>query len=463
VEGWSDAGVDDPVRELGRRLLGDHEGAVGLRRAWRSGSNLPPGTLDPRLLAALRTEGLVTDDGDPRGTVRISRWSDLLFVHDPPFLGGEIDPDVVLPPSPTTRTLTRLVVPPAFRRALDVGTGCGVLALLLASQADEVVATDVNPRALRYTELGARLNGITNVVCRRGALFGPVRGERFDLVIGNLPFVLAPRSVYAFRDGDRTGDGRDVSEIAVEGVVDVLDEGGLAQFLVNWSVSDLDAPFAVPVAWLRRTESGGLVLLHSDQTPEAYVRMWAVGSDDDPQEWLSDLRHRGAHRVANGAVMVRRSSGVITARMRVRPTDRGGRQVRRILDASVPDDTRLLASRPRLVTPATLVGGTRFDRPGSVRRWSEVRLDETCGVTVRLPPSTATRVVELIDGTRTGHEVARSSRPADVDEATWTRSILDALRLLLKAGTVELDPASAGEVGSVHQVVVERGIEGDVV
>ena len=45
-------------------------------------------------------------------------------------------------------------------RALDVGTGNGVQALLAAGHSEHVVATDVNPRALAFTELNAALSGI---------------------------------------------------------------------------------------------------------------------------------------------------------------------------------------------------------------------------------------------------------------------------------------------------------------
>src|SRR5438270_327403 len=79
-------------------------------------------------------------------------------------------------------------------RALDVGTGSGVQALLAARHAREVVATDVNPRALAYAELNAALNGFTNLECRAGSMFEPVAGETFDLITCNAPFVVSPEN-----------------------------------------------------------------------------------------------------------------------------------------------------------------------------------------------------------------------------------------------------------------------------
>ena len=67
-------------------------------------------------------------------------------------------------------------------RALDLGTGCGVQSYHLSRHADQVVATDLNPRALRLARLGAALSGM-DVDFREGSLYEPVVGERFDLIV----------------------------------------------------------------------------------------------------------------------------------------------------------------------------------------------------------------------------------------------------------------------------------------
>src|SRR5215213_3279938 len=59
-------------------------------------------------------------------------------------------PDVVQGATRAAQTLAGLLVRRRVRRALDLGTGCGVLALLLARTAERVVATDINPRALQF-------------------------------------------------------------------------------------------------------------------------------------------------------------------------------------------------------------------------------------------------------------------------------------------------------------------------
>ena len=106
----------------------------------------------------------------------------------------------------TSRLCDCLTPRSAASSALDVGTGSGVQALLAARQAAHVVATDINPRALAFTELNAALNGFTNIEVRLGSLFEAVAGERFDLITCNPPYVVSPESRWAYRDSGLQGD-----------------------------------------------------------------------------------------------------------------------------------------------------------------------------------------------------------------------------------------------------------------
>jgi release factor glutamine methyltransferase len=49
------------------------------------------------------------------------------------------------------------------------------------------VAVDINPSAIRCTRINALLNAVS-VDAREGDLFGPVEGERFDVVLFNPPY-----------------------------------------------------------------------------------------------------------------------------------------------------------------------------------------------------------------------------------------------------------------------------------
>src|SRR5690348_4513724 len=122
--------------------------------------------------------GLATDDGSllvPRA--RIVPTEGVYLTFDT-FSDGENDPPGwVASFTPTAYWLASLTLRRRVERAVDIGTGNGVHALLAARHAGHVIATDINPRALRFTEISAALNGFDNVETRLGSLFEPVAGE----------------------------------------------------------------------------------------------------------------------------------------------------------------------------------------------------------------------------------------------------------------------------------------------
>ena len=71
--------------------------------------------------------------------------------------------DLVLGVNPTTRLLARCSILRPGTKVLDLGTGCGTLALVAAPFAASVVGTDVNRRALNFAGFNAALNGLSNI------------------------------------------------------------------------------------------------------------------------------------------------------------------------------------------------------------------------------------------------------------------------------------------------------------
>jgi release factor glutamine methyltransferase len=74
---------------------------------------------------------------------------------------------------------------------LDVGTGCGIVAVLSAKKAKKVVATDINPHAIKCAERNAKMNGVEEKMeFRLGDLFQPIRpDETFSLILFNAPYL----------------------------------------------------------------------------------------------------------------------------------------------------------------------------------------------------------------------------------------------------------------------------------
>lgn len=88
-------------------------------------------------------------------------------------------------------------------KVLDMGTGCGVQAILAASKSPDVIAVDVNPFAVRCARHNVKLNKLSSrVKVRESDLFEHARG-RFDLIIFDPPFRWSkPRDIWERSSAD---------------------------------------------------------------------------------------------------------------------------------------------------------------------------------------------------------------------------------------------------------------------
>ena len=136
---------------------------------------------------------------------------------------GVLPKDHVLGIGQASLTLAQSTIRHPVERALDLGTGCGIQTFHLLHHAQHVVATDISDRALAFTRFNLLLNAgpllidprhlEDRVELRRGSLLEPVRGDSFDLVVSNPPFVITPRHQgesdtdrFTYRDGGMPGD-----------------------------------------------------------------------------------------------------------------------------------------------------------------------------------------------------------------------------------------------------------------
>jgi release factor glutamine methyltransferase len=115
-------------------------------------------------------------------------------------------------------------------RALDVCTGSGVLALTAAECGAATTAIDVSRRALLTVRLNAIRSGLS-VRTLRGCTYGPVAGERFDLIVSNPPYVPSPRPGVprfgARRAWEAGHDGRIVLDELCDGAASHLRPNGV--------------------------------------------------------------------------------------------------------------------------------------------------------------------------------------------------------------------------------------------
>lgn len=108
----------------------------------------------------------------------------------------------VLIPRPETEQMVRfaLELKEADQvRILELGTGSGVIIISLAlelkkkfknqSSKIKMLATDIADDVLDVARVNAGKYDLTGIDFRRGDLFEPVRGEKFDLILANLPYL----------------------------------------------------------------------------------------------------------------------------------------------------------------------------------------------------------------------------------------------------------------------------------
>lgn len=104
-----------------------------------------------------------------------------------------VNESVLIPRPETERLVEEAVVFIGSRsaRMLDVGTGCGAIACTIAAETDaRVEATDASRRAIALATQNACSLGVMHR-CRFhvGDLAQPVRHQRFDVIVANLPYV----------------------------------------------------------------------------------------------------------------------------------------------------------------------------------------------------------------------------------------------------------------------------------
>ena len=178
------------VRELGR-FLAPAEAAQEARMWLELGLGMPRHELARRGTEVVpaahlrRVRGWMRrrEQGEP--FLQMLGWA--------PFCGRRfrITPEVMIPRSHSEAAARAALAwgrELGVRACVDVGTGCGNLAVTLALESPwRLAATELSPAALRVARANARALG-ARVAFAQGSLLEPLR-EPLDFVVANLPYV----------------------------------------------------------------------------------------------------------------------------------------------------------------------------------------------------------------------------------------------------------------------------------
>ncbi|WP_018654573.1 DUF7059 domain-containing protein [Actinomadura flavalba] len=245
-----------------------------------------------------------------------------------PGSGGTVRPDHVVGAGGASASLARLVVHSPVDSVLDLGTGCGVQALHAAEpwvrpRPAAITATDVNPRALALASMSFALSGLDGVELLAGSLLEPVADRRFDLIVSNPPFVVAPEggTRYTYRESGMPGD--DFCRRLVLGARDHLNPGGHCHLLANW-LHVAGTPWEERVgAWAEESGCDAWIVQRDVQDPAEYAELWLRDSAEagTPEyrrrydAWLDSFERGNVTGVGFGWITLRRTDAVPAVRV----------------------------------------------------------------------------------------------------------------------------------------------------
>ena len=393
------------------------------------------------ILALLVETGLLTLDGSRLApAVMLTPCDQCVFASDPVARLDSQPSDLVVWPNPTSRRLVDFTIRRPSGAALDVGSGCGIQAILAARHSEQVTGTDLNPRAAEFTRFNAWLNGVETVEFLVGDTFEPVAGRTFDLIVANPPFFVTPSAGPLYCENRMELDEY-CGRVAREGAGH-LNDGGYLQMVCEWVQVRGQSWQDHVLEWLEGTGCDAWVFRSYAREAAAYAleRIRHAGPGEAPADWIAYYRQRGVEEIHGGMIALRHRSGRNWVRIEdlaVDPAGPFGTSVERAFQCIDwmelhPSDEEMLAARPRLAPDVQLDQQSR-QIEGT---WQTVgmALRFTAGMpgSMRLEPAVA-RFLAGFDGQQTLAElIGRLSQRVQADPATVRRDCLAVVRKLME-------------------------------
>jgi SAM-dependent methyltransferase len=216
----------------------------------------------------------------------------------------------VMPLGRDSYGLARLAASSAGGQAVDLCSGSGVVALVVARNVDHVIGVDINPRAVNFARFNALFNSIGNCTFRQGDLYDGVERQQFHLATANPPFVPTPDvDTLLFRGGG--GSGEDVLRRIIGGCADHLSDGGMC-LIVTDLVQHAGIGYADKLADWLGGDSGltGVVFKTPSMTPLEYAIEHTHATRRASEElfgWIDHYRAQAIDAIARGYIAIRKT------------------------------------------------------------------------------------------------------------------------------------------------------------
>lgn len=171
------------------------------------------------------------------------------------FMGEKfiVNPSVLIPRDETeilVRKAIELINENNFKTALDVGTGSGCIACMVAKYTDcQIIGLDISSDALNTAlDNASRLNLFNKAIFRKSDIFSNVKsGESFDVIISNPPYI-PPKEKENIQtevkfDPDlalftKDEKGLEFYEKITQGAIKILNKGGYLLFELGIGQAD---------------------------------------------------------------------------------------------------------------------------------------------------------------------------------------------------------------------------------
>lgn len=238
----------------GNAWAGDLRAVLGWSRPFREGA------LPDDVFELMRDAGILAPvEGGWRSRLRLSSLDGQLYWH---AAYPTTEPDAVFF-GPDTYRFTQEIRhwlqwrQAPLRRAFDIGcgTGAGALTIALARPAAEVLAGDINAKALRLARINAAIAGIENMKAGHSDMLSGAEGA-FDLIVANPPY-LNDSLQRAYRHGGGS-HGQELAVAMLAAALPRLAPGGAMLLYTGATMVDgrdsfLDAALPIldglPAAW----------------------------------------------------------------------------------------------------------------------------------------------------------------------------------------------------------------------